>query len=276
MMTFRESNVIPRIRLSRSGIATSRLGFGTSRLHYLSTRSERQRLLAAAFDMGFAHFDTAPSYGDGVGEMELATLLSKRRNQIVLATKFGIPPNKLISAPVLGSAMRALRSVSRRAGLWPDPWLLFTPEGIRRSLEQSLRRLSTDYVDILFLHEPSLPRFQTLESVLHELVTLQKSGLVRAFGLAGSFEPVCAILEVEASLGGVIQTSEREWGLPAHVPDITYGSIASGPQSFLSGYRGECDAPARLRQALARRDNGVVLVSSTKVDHLRQLAACAG
>jgi D-threo-aldose 1-dehydrogenase len=274
-MMFQEPYVIPRTRLSRSGIATSRLGFGTSRLHYLSTRSERQRLLAAAFDMGFSHFDTAPSYGDGLAEIELGTFVSKRRDRIILATKFGIPPNKLISVPVLGSAVRAARSVCRRAGLWADSRPLFTTEGIRRSLEQSLRRLSTDYVDILLLHEPSLCRLQTLDAVHHELVTLQTSGLVRAFGLAGSFGPVCAILEVEASLGGVIQTSEREWRLPAPVPDVTYGFIASGPQSFFSGYQGVCDAPARLRQALARRDNGVVLVSSTKIDHLSQLAACS-
>jgi hypothetical protein len=81
--------MIGKVKLSRSGLVTSRLGFGTSRLHYIR-REERRWLIDAAIDLGFFHFDTAPSYGDTLAECEIGAALGGRRDHVVIATKYGI------------------------------------------------------------------------------------------------------------------------------------------------------------------------------------------
>jgi hypothetical protein len=72
----------------------------------------------------------------------------------------------------------------------------------------------------------------------------------------------------------VVQTAESEW-LTEAAPDITYGAIAAGPQRYFSPSIAASDAGKRLQVALERRHRGVVLVSTTKLEHLRQLAEAA-
>src|SRR5262245_5364479 len=105
-------------KIARGALTTTRLAFGTSRLHYLS-RGDGQRLLAAAADIGIKHFDTAPAYGDGLSERELGRLIRERRSNVVIATKYGIPPDRLIAGvPTLGLPLRTLRALARRMGYW--------------------------------------------------------------------------------------------------------------------------------------------------------------
>src|SRR4051812_32660132 len=99
--------MIPKVRLQRSGLTTSRLGFGTSRLHYLGL-AEQQVLLATAAELGITHFDTAPSYGDGLAERALGRFVRHERDRFLVATKYGLPSNRLIEAlPALGRPFRA-------------------------------------------------------------------------------------------------------------------------------------------------------------------------
>ena len=150
--------MIPIIQLANSGLKTSRLVFGTSRLHYVA-RAERQLLLAAAADCGVKHFDTAPAYGDGLAEREIGLFIRRRRSQLLVATKYGIPPNPLIATmPALAFPIRATRAVAHRAGYWPSWRSTLTAKGLIESVQQSLRRLGTDWIDILLLHEPSRDR----------------------------------------------------------------------------------------------------------------------
>ena len=148
--------MIPVVRLAKSGIVTSRLGFGTSRIHHLGRR-QRESLLAAAIEAGFVHFDTAPSYGDGVAETDIGRVLRGRRDRLVIATKYGIPADPWLEAlpmrPVFG-----VRSIARRVGLWAQRMPPLTAEGLRLSVEGSLRRLNSDRVDIVLLHEPAPER----------------------------------------------------------------------------------------------------------------------
>jgi aryl-alcohol dehydrogenase-like predicted oxidoreductase len=265
--------VIPTVQLAKSVITTSRLGFGTSRLHHIGKR-ERQRLLVAAADLGFIlniHFDTAPSYGYGIGEAELGKFIRGKRGRFVIASKYGIPPDPLAAAwPSLGMPVRAFRAISRKLGHRPAPLPPLTPTGLRASVERSLRRLDTDYIDILLLHEPSPARLASHGAIVEELLKLQRSGKVRAFGLAGGWNGINGVLSVAPTLGTVVQTAESEWP-PEAAPDITYGAMAMGPQSYFSRPTASSEAVARLRIALPRR-NGVVLVSTTKPDRLAQLA----
>jgi D-threo-aldose 1-dehydrogenase len=253
---------------------TSRLGFGTSRLHHLCKR-DRQRLLAAAADLGFTHFDTAPAYGDGICETDLGNFIRGHRERYIIATKYGISPHPLAEAwPWLSLPLRAVRALARGVGVRPTALPILTPTGLRANVERSLGRLRTDYIDILLLHEPRPDRIQSSEDVLDALHKLQRAGLIRAFGLAGGWDAISSILSSAPALGLVVQTGECEWP-PEVAPDITYGAIAPGPQTYFSSAIKTSEAVQHLRVALGRRPSGVVLVSTTKLEHLRCLAEVA-
>jgi aryl-alcohol dehydrogenase-like predicted oxidoreductase len=263
--------MIPTVRFVKSGITTSRLGFGTSRLHHLFKR-DRQHLLAAAADFGVRHFDTAPAYGDGVCEAELGKFIRGQRERFIIVTKYGIPAALLAEAwPLLSFPLHSARAAARKVGFRSAALPPLTPTGLRASAERSLRRLGTDYIDILLLHEPRQDRIDSPEGVVDAFHKLQRSGMIRAFGLAGGWDGISTVLSVAPALGMVIQTAECEW-VSEVAPDITYGAIAPGPQGYFSPAIDTSEAVRRVRAALGRRLGGVVLVSTTKLEHLRRLA----
>ena len=217
------------------------------------------------------HFDTAPAYGDGICEAALGEFIRGQRERFVIATKYGIPPDPIAQAwPSLRSPLRAARAIATRAGFRPTPLPPITPTGLRVSVMRSLRRLGTDRIDILLLHEPRHDRIPSPDAIAEELQKLQQSGVVRAFGLAGGWNGLSGLLAIAPVLGMVIQTAEGECP-PGANPDITYGAIAAGPQRYFSPAIAMTEAVQRLRAALRRRER-VVLVSTTKLGHLRELA----
>ena len=142
------------VELGASGLRVSRVGLGCNnfggRIGFEATRA----VVDAALDAGVTFFDTADVYGsDGASERFLGRLLEGRREHVVLATKFGWG-----AEPGLGGAAA----------------------NVRRSLEGSLARLRTDYLDLYYLHrpDPATPIAVTLRA-LDELV---RSGTVRAIG----------------------------------------------------------------------------------------------
>jgi aryl-alcohol dehydrogenase-like predicted oxidoreductase len=266
--------MIPSVRLGATGIFTSRLAFGTSRLHYVGRR-ESQRLLAAAGEQGFVHFDTAPAYGDGLAEIELGRFVRSQRDRFVIATKYGIPADPFVEqwGPIVPPLRHAV-ALARRAGLRRSCPPTLIADGLEKSVEASLRRLKIDWIDILFLHEPRLERVPRLAEMLEQLFSLKARGLIRTFGVAGSWGGIGTVTAAAPELAHVVQTSEAEW--PENSPpEICYGAILSGKQNYLSaGVSGDV-ALERLRSALKRRPNGVVIVSTTKVDRVRVLASVA-
>ena len=231
-------------------------------------------MLATAAELGFMHFDTAPAYGDGICEAELGEFIRGQRERFVIATKYGIPPDAIAEAwPSLVLPVRAVRRIARKVGFHAAPLPPLTPTGLRASVMRSLRRLGTDRIDILLLHEPRRDRIPSPDAIVEELRQLQQSGVVRAFGLAGGWSGVSGLLSIAPALGMVVQTAEGEWP-PGASPDITYGAIAAGPQRYSSPSITPSEAVQRLRVAL-ERPNGVVLVSTNKLQHAYQLAAIA-
>ncbi|MFM1815957.1 MAG: hypothetical protein RLZ98_2652 [Pseudomonadota bacterium] len=266
--------MIPTTLLPDTELVTTRLGFGTSRLHYVD-RTTAQRLFATAADCGVRHFDTAPSYGDGLAERALGEFMKGRRNRFIVATKVGIPPDTLItSLPALARPLRAGKAIARRAGLWHPSLPKFDPTGLRQSVEASLKRLDTDRIDILFLHQPRSDRFSSLEEVLAEIRKLQHRGLVRQWGLAGDYSGIRDLLPRIADAPAIIQTGESEWP-GTHPPHVTYGALSRQQQSYFAPPTATDTAKKRLQVALARRPRGVVLVSTTKPENLVQLAEVA-
>lgn len=269
--------MIPQVQLTKSQLKTSRLAFGTSRLHYVDANS-RQALLAAAADLGLIHLDTAPLYGDGLAEREIGRFIKGQRSRFVIATKYGNPPDALIEAmPALATPVRGARAVARRLGLVQTNRPPMTASGLRQSVEASLRRLGTDWIDILLLHEPSFERLAAPAAVLEELISLRQRGLIRHFGLAGKWSGIESLGNFATELGEIVQTGDTEWtgGSP---PDITYSAISQGSQHYFAAAVEASSVAGRLRQALARRPDGVVIVSTTKIANLALLAdaACLG
>jgi hypothetical protein len=174
----------------------SALGFGCAPLGSHVSEAQGMRALHAAFDRGVTWYDVAPPYGDGEAEEILGRFLAGRRDQVVICTKFGVP------RPVIPPVMRFVRPAVRLAARMLRPLRggmekvrrfankdRLHPEEIESSVTDSLRRLRTDYIDVLALHEPS-PRDCANEAVARELRRMVQKGYVRAVAIAGSPEAV--------------------------------------------------------------------------------------
>jgi len=158
--------------LGKSGIEVSAMGLGCASIAGVWTYmggpagygkiddDESVRAIHCAIDLGINFFDTAPNYGCGRSERVLGRAIADRRDQVVLATKFGYVCQE-------GTKEVVDSDVS--------------PEAIRRSLEDSLRRLRTDCVDLLQLHVWALESEKTLE-VRETLEELVADGKIRSYG----------------------------------------------------------------------------------------------
>src|ERR1700691_3709264 len=153
--------------LGRSGLLVSVVGLGCnnfgSRLDVAGTRA----VVDASIDAGIALFDTSDTYGNlGGSETALGEVLGSRRDQIVLATKFGHQRADMGYGPAAGAK-------GGRAY-------------IRRAVTESLRRLRTDYIDLYQLHtpDPVTPIEETI-TALDELVSEGKVRYVGHSNLSG-------------------------------------------------------------------------------------------
>jgi len=201
------------ITLHNTGIHTTRIGFGCAGLMRLSTRRERLAVLGAAYDAGIRHFDVARMYGLGAAERELGVFLRGRRDQVVVATKFGIATHGLVERlawlqPLARAAIKALPRLRRVAQHGAEQ--LYQPRHYRvdmahASLQKSLRELGTDHVDLLFLHEPTAQDVidAGMEQCLDDLV---RKGDIRAYGIAGSFDRSGELITSRERLCSVVQT----------------------------------------------------------------------
>jgi len=256
-----------------NGATTSRLGFGASRLHYLRTSVERQKMLAAALDFGLTHIDVAPIYGEGLAEREVGRA-RKGGKSFTLTTKFGISPLRLIDAvPALALPVMAARSVLRRFDRAQEARPVIDATLLRASLEASLRRLQTEYVDLLLLHEPTLNRIADTDALVDELDRLRTAGKIGSWGLAGGWDAACDIAARFPALAQVIQTGESEWSDEAlRKPDIVFGAISAGPQKFVGPHLNADAAKQRLATAMRRRPGGLTLVSTSRIENLKIIA----
>ncbi len=143
-------------RLGTSGLKVSEVGLGCNNFGVRIDQKATQYVVDAALDVGITFFDTADIYGGTKSEEFLGKALGKRRQDIVLATKFG---------------MRIDEDPRRSGG--SRRWIM-------RAVEDSLTRLGTDYIDLYQFHrpDPDTPIDETLRA-LDDLVT---QGKVRYIG----------------------------------------------------------------------------------------------
>ncbi len=253
------------------GALRLRLGFGTARIHRVARSADRVRLIHAAFDEGIRHFDTAPSYGMGLGEATLGRALSTRRSAVTLATKFGLYPS---GSPSRSYGQMLIGKVLEKA--FPGAYGIvrdFSMVRAERSLVHSLRTLRTDYVDYLFLHEPEID-FAQADELLEWCRQVRRKGLIRWWGLAGEAARVLPLQRCDHGLAEVIQTRYEASG-------IDHGPTSANRQRALFLYGISAAATAcrtvgeTLGRALADHPAATVLVSATDPGHLRELVTIA-
>jgi aryl-alcohol dehydrogenase-like predicted oxidoreductase len=147
--------------LGNSGLMVSVVGLGCNNFGRRLDVGQTRDVVDAAIDVGITLFDTAETYGGrGRSEEILGEVLTGRRDQVVLATKFGSQGGDMGYGPAAGA--KGSRAY------------------IRRAVEHSLRRLRTDYIDLYQIHtpDPVTPIEETLEA-LSEVV---RAGKVRYLG----------------------------------------------------------------------------------------------
>ena len=123
-------------------------------------------LLHDAYDLGVTFYDTADTYGNGKGETILADALGGVRDRIVIGTKFGYD---------------FYNHGDRREGQREIPQD-FSVRHLNRALEQSLRRLATDYIDIYLLHNPRLWAIES-DELFEALEGYKRAGKIRHYGV---------------------------------------------------------------------------------------------
>lgn len=174
-------SALERRRLGRTGAAVSVLGFGAGPIGYLETEpNEVARLLNRLLDEGVNLIDTAASYRGA--EERIGAAVSHRRDQFFLVTKCG---------PAL-------------AGVPGGPW---SPETITHTVERALRRLRTDYIDVMLLHSCERSVLERGEAV-GALEQARRAGKVRWLGYSGDNEeaafacsvPDLDVIEVSVNL----------------------------------------------------------------------------
>ncbi len=208
-------------KLGNSGLEVSALGFGCMGLNFSYGHSispdESVKLLHRAVESGITFFDTAEVYGPYTNEAIVGAALKPFRDKVVIATKFGFN--------IQDGKMAGTNS---------------TPEQIRKAVLGSLKRLGTDYIDLLYQHrvDPNVP----IEEVAGTVKELIKEGKVKYFGLseAGSetirrahaVQPVSA-LQSEYSLW--FRRPERE--IIPLLEELNIGLVPYSPlgKGFLTG-----------------------------------------
>lgn len=264
---------VPSTTLARSGLRVSRLALGLSRLHRMGGDRSRMALIRAAREAGITHFDTAPLYGDGLSERVLGKAVRGCRDAVTIASKVGLLPRRWIGT--LGTAawpLHAGRAILRRARLISWPRRSFSAATLRDSVASSLRALRTDYLDILFLHEPELREIEESDGLFEEMAKMKKAGAIRHAGVSGPILP--EIMTRFGEIIDVVQTMESGWHEGSGViPDLTFGAL--GCATFQEGDARGNPVCAALEHALARRPGGAVVVGTTKAEHLRDLVAVA-
>jgi myo-inositol catabolism protein IolS len=158
--------MIPTLRVPHTEFSFSRIGFGCEQLGMYNwgdvDQNELKSAICEALESGINYFDTADVYGLGDSERNLGVFLGSKRKKIHVITKFGVRFNG------------------------KQRYFDNSPKWINSAVEQSLKRLQTDYIDLYQLH--FWDGITELDLILETLLRLKSSGKIRAFGFSNLAE----------------------------------------------------------------------------------------
>jgi L-galactose dehydrogenase len=276
--------------LGSTGLRVSVLGFGASPLgNEFATidATEGTRAVAFAIEEGINYFDVAPYYGRTLAETRLGEALVGRRQEVILATKAG------------------------RYDKYIDTGFDFSAARITRSVEESLKRLQTDYLDVFQVHDIEYGRKeQILDETLPAMFRLKEQGKARFVGITGyplhllrdvaAQAPVDTVLSycrydlLDTSLERVLVPLAREEALglisasPLHMrllsntgapdwhPAPRAVRAAAAEAAAYCRAQGADIAGLALQFALAQPAIGTTLVGMSRVEHVQRNAALVG
>ena len=180
---------LPTRALGRSGLTVSAQGLGCMGMSFAygpADEAEATATIHRALDLGVNFLDTADMYGLGANETLVGKAIAGRRDEVVLATKFGI---------VMDPASPADRGVRGDA------------DYVRQACDASLQRLGLDHIDLYYQHRPdtSVP----IEETVGAMASLVKAGKVRNLGLS---EASAATIRRAAAVHP-IAALQSEWSL---------------------------------------------------------------
>lgn len=182
-------------------LLTDKIGFGTAPLGNMFRdipEEEAQATVQAAWDQGIRYYDTAPFYGAGLAEERLGEVLSQQnRDDFVLSTKVG----RLVEEE--HEAKEGLFAHGHQKKVVTD----FSAEATERSIEESLKRLKTDRLDFVFIHDTSRDFYgdewislfdQARNGAFRVLSRLQGEGVISGWGLGvNTTEPIELALDMD-------------------------------------------------------------------------------
>ncbi len=208
-----------QIRVAHTGRATTRLGYGCSSIMGALGRRDSLRLLESAYEAGIRHFDVAPMYGYGEAESCLGELIA-RHHEITVTTKYGIAPPKRggllrsarrVVGPVLQRIPALKRRLVRAAGAVAAPAEKshFSADEARVSLEDSLRLLRTEFIDVWLLHEVEASDL-TDDSLLRFIEDSVTQGKIGSFGVGSDSAKIPALLHQRPAFCRVVQ---HDWSV---------------------------------------------------------------
>ena len=210
-----------KVKLGNQGLEVSAIGLGCMGMSQsyppFPEKEEMISLIHKAIEMGVTFFDTAEVYGPYINEELLGEALEPYRNKVIIATKFGF---KFENGKNVGLDSR--------------------PETIKKAVEGSLKRLKTDYIDLLYQHrvDPNVP----IEEVAQAVKELIEEGKVRYFGLSEvSAETVrrahaiCPVTAVQSEYSMMYRKPEEKL-LPV-LEELGIGFVPFSPlgKGFLTG-----------------------------------------
>jgi aryl-alcohol dehydrogenase-like predicted oxidoreductase len=179
-------------KFGRTDLTVSELGLGCARIGgvFKSNAGEFAKLLTAALDGGVNFFDTADMYSQGESEQLIGRAFRRRRSEVVIATKAGyvLPSQRKLVArikPFVRPAVRLL-GLSRKhlpSAVRGELVQNFSPSYLTGAVEGSLRRLRTDYLDLLQLHSAPAEIVQAGDW-LGALESLKQAGKIRHYGIS--------------------------------------------------------------------------------------------
>ena len=274
-----------RVVLGGTGIETSALGFGCASLGSRVDAREGARALAAAHEGGVTWFDLAPVYGGGRAEAIAAPFLQAHRADVQICTKAGLAlaggsvlrralaPLARQALPATGPLGGRLRAAAPRA----NRKLPLTPELLAGSLDASLRRLGTDYVDLFALHGPTAAEVRR-DDILRALEAILSTGKARAVAVAGDAAAAASALAQGAPYG-VVQLALPALGADDSIEAASLTAArAAGIGTIVHSVFARAAGVASehlLARAFALNPDGVVLASMLSATSRAQNLAAA-
>jgi len=210
--------------------------------------AEASATLLDAIDHGVTHLDTAAAYQNGENERFVGAAVASRRDQVFLATKYGITRNA-------------------QGHVVPDN----KPDSLRKACDTSLANLGTDHIDLYYLHR--IDRTVPIEESVGELKSLATAGKIRHLGLSecsvATLQRACAVHPIAAVQSEYsLWSREPEDGMLAACRELGVAFVAYSPlgRGFLAGnFRALEDLPANDVRRMQPRFSGAAGEHNLKV-----------